>query len=189
MNVTGFFWVYRANMNAAALFFKDKANTKTIIWGDYDYYCIVCISLWLKYNCVPLALCLCAGFVESYVDYLLPVTACKFNHWTTEAASETKGKRPRAMSESRTAPFGCTNFGTQREFVPAWFAPGPFLLHIYTPLPHKSPLEWQLPFLDHKHFYLNREKKKKQSKSNYIRLNENDQPHWTLNGMSMPNKN
>lgn len=103
-------------------------------------------------------------WAESYVDFLLPATECKLNIWTTEAASETEERereRERWPSQGHllldvlklwNSERICTSLVSPRTF---------FLLHTYTHLfPHKTLLEWQLPFLDHTNFYLNNEKKK-----------------------------
>lgn len=78
--------------------------------------------------------------------------------------------------------FGCTKTLELREFVPAWFTPGPFSsAHIYTPLsPSKSCLNDIYLLWTTENFYLNN--RGKRSKRNNINSTFSDQSHWTLNG-------
>lgn len=111
----------------------------------------------------PLFLLCFPGFVE--LNHMLtscypPPSANSTSGRTAEASSgaeERERESEEATTASRTPPFGCTEklWNSEREFVPDWFAPGPFfLLHTYT---HTSFFEKKNPCLnDSYHFWTQR---------------------------------
>lgn len=123
------------------------------------------------------------------VDYLLPTTECKLNIWTTEAASENRGERERAMTESRTPPFWMYyNFGTQSEFVPAWLAPGLFFpssAHIYTLLSPQNPAWMTATFSGPQKLLLEQRKEEKKVKETTSNLLTMTNPAELLKGIRM----
>lgn len=102
------------------------------------------VFTWISRLIPPLFLLCFPGFVE--LNHMLtscypPPSANSTSGRTAEASSGAEQRREReresegATTASRTPPFGCTEklWNSEREFVPDWFAPGPFfLLHTYT---------------------------------------------------------
>lgn len=145
------------------------------------YYCYTLLipKLFLFLLCFP-------GFVElnHMLTTLLPATECKLNIWTTEAASETEERERESDDPSQGhllldvlklwhSERICTSLVSPRTLI--------FCTHIHTSFPHKTLLEWQLPFSGPQKLLLEQWGEKK-SKRNYIKPTFNDQPHWTLKG-------
>lgn len=140
----------------------------------------------------PLFLLCFAGFVE--LNHMLtscypPPSANSTSGRTAEASSgaeERERESEGATTASRTPPFGCTEklWNSEREFVPDWFAPGPFfLLHTYTHTSFFEKKKKKKPCLNDSYhfwtqtnFYLNIVGVGWGSKRNSVKPTDSDQP-------------
>lgn len=143
-----------------------------------------------RFSTAPVLCRFCSA--ESNVDFSPPITECNLNIWTTEAASETDAlERERETDDQGHLLLDVLKFWTSGENSHQLGYPQDlFLLHTYTHLSHKSLLEWQLPFLDHKKTFTwtMRKNSKRTFKKNLL-LMTNPAELWREYGCQKSNKN